>query len=77
MFDIKEELSKLPDQPGVYIMHDKNDGIIYIGKAVGLRKRVHEYFQPSHNEGVKKKQMVNKMKNIQEEEENIYEEEYV
>lgn len=58
MFDIKEELSKLPDQPGVYIMHDKNDVIIYIGKAVSLRKRVHQYFQPSHNEGLKKKQMV-------------------
>lgn len=39
-------------------MHDKNDVIIYIGKAVSLRKRVHQYFQPSHNEGLKKKQMV-------------------
>ncbi len=58
MFDIQEELSKLPDTPGVYIMHDKNDVIIYIGKAVSLRKRVHQYFQPSHNEGLKKKQMV-------------------
>lgn len=58
MFDIQEELSKLPDTPGVYIMHDKNDVIIYIGKAVSLRKRVHQYFQPSHNEGIKKKQMV-------------------
>ncbi len=58
MFDIQEELTKLPDTPGVYIMHDKNDVIIYIGKAVSLRKRVHQYFQPSHNEGIKKKQMV-------------------
>lgn len=39
-------------------MHDKRDVIIYIGKAVSLRKRVHQYFQPSHNEGLKKKQMV-------------------
>ena len=58
MFDFQEELRKLPDQPGVYIMHDKTDSIIYIGKAVSLRKRVRQYFQPSHDEGIKKKQMV-------------------
>ena len=58
MFDIQDELKKLPDLPGVYIMHDKSDAIIYIGKALSLRKRVRQYFQPSHNEGIKKKQMV-------------------
>ena len=58
MFNIQEELKKLPDQPGVYIMHDDRDVIIYIGKAVSLRKRVHQYFQPSHDEGIKKAQMV-------------------
>ena len=58
MFNIQEELKKLPDQPGVYIMHDSRDVIIYIGKAVSLRKRVHQYFQPSHDEGIKKAQMV-------------------
>lgn len=58
MFDIQEELRKLPDQPGVYLMHDKSDAIIYIGKAVSLRKRVRQYFQPSHDEGIKKRQMV-------------------
>ena len=58
MFDIQEELSKLPDQPGVYIMHDIADTIIYIGKARSLRKRVRQYFQPSHDEGIKKRQMV-------------------
>ncbi len=57
-FDIQEELKKLPDLPGVYIMHDASDAIIYIGKAVSLRKRVRQYFQASHNEGIKKKQMV-------------------
>ena len=58
MFVIEEELKKLPDQPGGYIMHDSRDAIIYIGKAVSLRKRVHQYFQPSHDEGIKKAQMV-------------------
>ena len=58
MFHIQDELKKLPDQPGVYIMHDSSDAIIYIGKALSLRKRVRHYFQPSHNEGIKKKQMV-------------------
>ena len=58
MFHIQDELKKLPDQPGVYIMHDNSDAIIYIGKALSLRKRVRQYFQPSHNEGIKKKQMV-------------------
>lgn len=57
-FNIQEELKKLPDQPGVYIMHDKTDTIIYIGKAKSLTKRVHQYFQPSHDEGIKKRQMV-------------------
>ena len=57
-FNIQEELKKLPDQPGVYIMHDKTEAIIYIGKAKSLTKRVHQYFQPSHDEGIKKRQMV-------------------
>lgn len=57
-FDIAEELKKIPNSPGVYIMHDKSDAIIYIGKAKSLTKRVHQYFQPSHDEGIKKKQMV-------------------
>lgn len=58
MFEIAEELKKLPDAPGVYIMHDDRDAVIYVGKAVSLRKRVHQYFQASHDEGVKKAQMV-------------------
>ncbi|MCR4797024.1 MAG: excinuclease ABC subunit UvrC [Lachnospiraceae bacterium] len=58
MFQIEEELKKLPDLPGVYIMHDKTDEIIYVGKALSLTKRVHQYFQASHDEGIRKKQMV-------------------
>lgn len=58
MFNIDEELKKLPNSPGVYIMHDSSDAIIYVGKAKSLTKRVHQYFQPSHDEGIKKKQMV-------------------
>lgn len=58
MFNFEEELKKLPDKPGVYIMHDKNDTIIYIGKAIKLKNRVRQYFRPSHNEGIKKDRMV-------------------
>ena len=45
MFNISEELKKLPDKPGVYIMKDKNDTILYVGKAVVLKNRVRQYFQ--------------------------------
>ncbi len=58
MFDIQEELKKLPDRPGVYLMHDKNDTIIYVGKAVSLKKRVRQYCRASHREGIRKDQMV-------------------
>ncbi|MEY8431093.1 excinuclease ABC subunit UvrC [Lachnospiraceae bacterium 48-42] len=58
MFDIQEELKKLPARPGVYIMHDEADHIIYVGKAVSLKNRVRQYFQSSRNKGVKIEQMV-------------------
>ena len=58
MFDIQEELKKLPGKPGVYIMHDKDDVIIYVGKAISLKNRVRQYFRASHNEGIRKDQMV-------------------
>ncbi len=45
MFNIEEELKKLPNKPGVYIMHDKNDKIIYVGKAISLKRRVTSYFR--------------------------------
>ena len=48
MFNIKEELKKLPDKPGVYIMRDKNDTIIYVGKAVVLKNRVKQYFMKNN-----------------------------
>lgn len=65
MFNIEEELTKLPDQPGVYIMHDEKDAIIYIGKALSLTKRVHQYFQASHDEGIRKKQMVSHIRRFE------------
>ena len=58
MFDIQEELKKLPAKPGVYIMHDEKDDIIYVGKAISLKNRVRQYFQSSRNKGVKIEQMV-------------------
>ncbi len=58
MFDIQEELKKLPGKPGVYIMHDEADHIIYVGKAISLKNRVRQYFQSSRNKGVKIEQMV-------------------
>lgn len=58
MFHIEEELKKLPSLPGVYIMHDEQDAIIYVGKAISLKNRVRQYFQKSRNLGIKKEQMV-------------------
>ena len=57
-FNIEEELKKLPAKPGVYLMHDERDVIIYVGKAVSLKNRVRQYFQASRNKGVKIEQMV-------------------
>lgn len=48
MFNIEEELKKLPDKPGVYLMHDKNDTVIYVGKAVVLKNRVRSYFRKTN-----------------------------
>lgn len=61
MFDLEEELKKLPDKPGVYIMHDKIGTIIYVGKAVSLKNRVRQYFRPSTNHSAKIKRMVSKI----------------
>lgn len=58
MFEIEEELKKLPASPGVYIMHDARDAIIYVGKAISLKNRVRQYFQSSRNKGPKIEKMV-------------------
>ena len=58
MFDIQEELKKLPQKPGVYLMKDENGHIIYVGKAVNLKNRVRQYFQSSRNQTAKTRSMV-------------------
>ncbi|HJA70799.1 MAG TPA: excinuclease ABC subunit UvrC [Candidatus Lachnoclostridium stercoravium] len=58
MFNIEEELKKLPSQPGVYLMHNAKDEIIYVGKAVNLKNRVRQYFQSSRNKTAKIERMV-------------------
>ena len=62
MFDIQDHLKKLPAEPGVYLMKDKFDNIIYVGKAISLKNRVRQYFQSSKNHSSKVKSMV---KNIE------------
>ena len=57
-FDLAEELKKLPDKPGVYLMHDRNDHIIYVGKAVVLKNRVRQYFQKSRHVSPKIERMI-------------------
>ena len=61
MFDIEEELKKLPGKPGVYLMHDAKDAIIYVGKAISLKNRVRQYFQPSRNVSPKIEKMISQI----------------
>ena len=61
LFNIEEELRKLPDKPGVYLMHDKSDEIIYVGKAVILKNRVRSYFRDSTKKTLKISTMVSKI----------------
>ncbi|MDR5659369.1 excinuclease ABC subunit UvrC [Serpentinicella sp. ANB-PHB4] len=58
MFDIKEQLALLPDKPGVYLMKDKEETIIYVGKAISLKNRVRQYFQSLKNQTTKVQAMV-------------------
>ena len=61
MFHIEEELKKLPAQPGVYIMRDAKDAIIYVGKAINLNRRVHSYFRASTKKTMKIQKMVSQI----------------
>lgn len=65
MFHIEEELKKLPAKPGVYLMHDEKDQIIYVGKAISLKNRVRQYFQASRNKGAKIEQMVTRIRRFE------------
>lgn len=65
MFDIKEELKKLPMKPGVYLMKDAYDNIIYVGKAIKLKNRVRQYFQNSVNHSNKITRMVQQIKSFE------------
>lgn len=58
MFDIKEQLKILPDKPGVYLMKNKENEIIYVGKAISLKNRVRQYFQSLKNQAPKVRAMV-------------------
>lgn len=61
VFNLEEELKKLPGKPGVYLMHDKTDEIIYVGKAVNLKNRVRQYFQKSRHVTPKIQRMIDRI----------------
>ncbi len=61
MFDIREELKKLPNEPGVYIMRDENDSVLYVGKAVNLHNRVYSYFRKIVGRGPQIDRMVSRV----------------
>ncbi len=61
MFNLEEELKKLPAKPGVYLMHDASDEIIYVGKAISLKNRVRQYFQKSRNVTPKIQRMIDRI----------------
>lgn len=61
MFDLEEELKKLPAKPGVYLMHDKTDAVIYVGKAISLKNRVRQYFQAGRNVTPKIERMISQI----------------
>ncbi|MGO1468880.1 MAG: excinuclease ABC subunit UvrC [Tissierella sp.] len=65
MFNIDEELKKLPAKPGVYIMKNNDDEIIYVGKAISLKNRVRQYFQKSNSQGMKVRAMVSHIKEFE------------
>ena len=60
-FNVSEELKKMPQTPGVYLMHDSHDDVIYVGKAVNLKRRVSSYFRKSTKKSTKSESMVSKI----------------
>lgn len=65
MFDIQENLKKLPDSPGVYLHKDKLGQVIYVGKAISLKNRVRQYFQSSRNMDPKVRAMVSQIEEFE------------
>lgn len=65
MFNMDEELKNLPAKPGVYIMKNSDDEIIYVGKAISLKNRVRQYFQKKNNQGAKVRAMVSHIKEFE------------
>jgi len=61
VFVIEDELKKLPAKPGVYLMHDRNDDLLYVGKAIRLKNRVRQYFQSDKNKTAKIREMVSRI----------------
>ena len=61
-FNFAEELKKMPQTPGVYLMHDAHDDVIYVGKAVNLKRRVSSYFRKSTKRTTKIESMVSKIR---------------
>ena len=64
-FNIKDELRKLPKKPGVYLMHGIHDEIIYIGKAINLYNRVHQYFQSPEGKSPKIRRMISNIRRFE------------
>ena len=64
MTDLKDKVTKLPDKPGVYIMKDQANNIIYVGKAISLKKRVRQYFNSSSSQQYKVKVMVENIRDF-------------
>ncbi len=64
-FDLQWQLEHLPDRPGVYLMHDAEDTVIYVGKAVSLRNRVRQYFHKSYDHTERILRMISKIDNFE------------
>ena len=64
-FNFAEELKKMPQTPGVYLMHDAHDDVIYVGKAVNLKRRVSSYFRKSTKRTTKIESMVSKIRRFE------------